>query len=180
MNCNDFLPTLETGSAFGRLRARVHARHCPQCRTVQRRLSELRSELARPSQLTAFHRRIWQRAALDVSHEPGKGMVRYRQLAIASCLGISATCVFVIALSLRSNLPPGEEGTMVQVEAPAKTSAVSIAVAPLDDIEDISVGLRRVAAELDRAAERASLLEARRAIADVAAMYPPLGQGDST
>src|SRR4051794_12310045 len=64
MNCDDFLPALETGGPWRRRAARRHARRCPRCAAVAGRLAAVKAQWAQaPPPVSAGDRLAWGRPA---------------------------------------------------------------------------------------------------------------------
>ena len=180
MKCEDFVTAHETGSAVTRLRARLHARHCPQCATMQHRLSVLRNALAAPVDLTPCHRRVWERAAIDTAPAPARSWFTGPQLALAGSLSLAAAVVVVAIILSAGDKQTPDNGTIVKNSGPPtgiKTHELRESAA---DLAALEAGLAQMEAALNQLAEEAELLEARRAISELAALYPPLGSGDSS
>jgi hypothetical protein len=180
MKCEHFVLNHETGSALARLRARLHARRCAKCAATQRRLADLGDVLASPAELTPYHRRVWERAASDSARElaPARPWLTPPRLALAGGLAVAAAVVVAIMLSAGGKQTP-DGGTIVK--SPNSPSSVIAAdrIQP-EDVAHLQIGLDQVERELQRLADDAELLEARSAISELAALYPPLGNGDSS
>jgi hypothetical protein len=179
MKCEDFVTAHETGSAVTRLRARLHARHCPQCATMQHRLSELRHVLGSPMDLTPYHRRVWERVAIDTAPAPARSWFTGPQLALAGSLTLAAAVVVAIVLSVGDQQTP-DGGMIVKSVGPPPGIETQALAESAADLAALEAGLAQLEADLNKLADEAALLEARRAISELAALYPPLGSGDSS
>jgi hypothetical protein len=181
MKCEHFVLNHETGSALARLRARLHARRCAKCAAAQRRLAELGRALAAPADLTPYHRRVWERAAADAAPQlaPARQWLTPPRLALAGGLAVAAAVVVAIVLSVGGKQMPGGASIVKNVDPPngIETQLLKESAAELAELE---AGLDQMEKSLNRLAQEAELLEARRAISELAALYPPLGSGDSS
>src|SRR5262245_63402843 len=92
MNCNEFLPKLESGGAIGRWRARRHAARCPRCAAVYTALQAATEELSAVEPLSQHARELWMRAARESAPVPIRAM---RWLPAVACLA-TAACVLVM------------------------------------------------------------------------------------
>ena len=182
MKCDDFLPCLTTGSAIARLRARLHARHCSHCAHVQERLMAMRRELSSMEPLTAYHRRVWEQAAAqpwraaDASVGLNRLWTARPRLAVASGLAIAAALLVAITLLVR---PGNKNHEPDLVERPPRGVQTELLAMSPAEIAELESGLDNVKADLDRLEEQAALIQARRAIGELAAMYQPLVPNDS-
>jgi hypothetical protein len=180
MKCDEFLPCLTTGSAFARFRARWHSRRCPHCAAVQERLAAMVRELDAAAPLTAYHRRVWEQAAVEprtaaeASVDLSRRWTARPHLAVAGGLAIAAALLVAITLLVR----PRNEKDQQIVERPQGIRTELLAVSPAE-IAELGRGLDQVEADLKRLEEQAALLQARREIGELAAMYQPLVPNDS-
>jgi hypothetical protein len=181
MKCDDFISAYETGSALRRLRARLHARRCPKCAATRDWLCQVRSGLIETAELTPFHRRVWERAAVDDGPRPVLRSAVAPRWAIAGGATLAAVVVIAIVLSLPRKSGLNHGNIAVKSQPP---SGSAIVTSPLQvaasEIAEIQVGLDQLAKDLDHLAEEAARLEARRALSELAALHPPLNSGDST
>ena len=183
MKCDDFLPCLTTGSAIARLRARLHARQCSHCAHVQERLMAMRRELSSAAPLTALHRRVWEQAAAQPRRaaDPSVGLNRMwtarPRLAVASGLAIAALLLVAITLLVR---PANNRNEPIVVEVPRPAVQTPLLAMSSAEIADLQRGLDQVEGDLDRLEGLANLLQARREIEELAAMYQPLAPSDSS
>jgi hypothetical protein len=179
MKCDDFLASLETGSALTRLQAHVHAWRCVKCAAVQKRLIELQHELARPEALTAFHRRVWERTASEALVEPKLRFVFWPRLAAVTAL--AAVVVLCVALFARKgDKDSRDRQVVIEDKKPAASGVQTIALmVPPGELAILENELKQVSADLDRLAEEATLIEVRQAIGELTVTYRPLGPNDS-
>jgi hypothetical protein len=68
MNCDEFLPALETGGPLRRRLARRHAAGCPRCAAVAARLAAVKRQWADTPPLGPQERMLWEGAAVG---DPG-------------------------------------------------------------------------------------------------------------
>lgn len=181
MKCEHFVLNHETGSAFMRLRARLHARRCVKCAQAQQRLADLGRALAAPADLTPYHRRVWERAAADTAPQltPTRQWLSPPRLVLAGGLAVAAAVVVAVVLSVGGKQTHDGEQIVENANSPTgiKTHLLKESAAELAELE---AGLDQMETNLNQLAEEAELLEARRSIRELAAMYPPLGNGESS
>lgn len=180
MKCEDFTSKFESGTAVERLQASLHARRCPKCSAARQRMCDLRRELAAPAELTAYHRRVWEQAAVDQAPEPVWRWLAQPRWAAAGGLAIAATVIVAIVLSMPKPDDSADQQVAVKPPSPPSNVVTVPLRMPPEEMVALESGLDQVAADLDRLAEEAARLEARRAISELAASYPPLGANDST
>jgi hypothetical protein len=180
MKCDDFIVKHEAGSALAKWRATVHARHCAKCAAVRERLIELRRTLSVPAEITPYHRRVWERAAADAAAGPAPAWswLTGPRLAMAGGFAVAAAIIVAIVLSVASNNPRNGE-RIVENTNPPSVEILPLRVLP-EEVALVEHGLNQVEADLKRLAEEAALLDARVAINELAALYPPLGAEDSS
>jgi hypothetical protein len=92
MNCEEFLPALETGGLWRRMRARRHAAGCPRCAAVYAAFRAAKIRLATPEPLPRYAREIWNRAAIDA---PVRFDRRVRWTPAVACLA-AAACLLIV------------------------------------------------------------------------------------
>jgi hypothetical protein len=181
MNCDQFIPNYEFGSAFERLRAGAHARRCRNCAATRDWLSQVRGQLRDGTELTDFHRRVWDQAATEDAPQLIRHRMHRPQWALAAGLAIAA--LLLMALVLSFSLDDGRgSGRVAQPPSPRSTPAVqtrSLQI-PAEEIAQLETGLDQIAANLDRLEEEAARLEARRALGELVSQLRPLDPGDST
>lgn len=181
MKCDDFISAYETGSALTRLRAGLHASRCPKCAATRDWLRQVQSGLVEPAELTPFHRRVWDRAAVGDAPQPAWQRRTGPRLAIAGGLAIAAAIVVTLVLSSPRNEGAPDEEIARNVPRPVapNTKTRSLQV-PAAEIKELEQGLDQLAMDLNRLAEEAERLEALRALNNLAAVHQPLNPGDST
>jgi hypothetical protein len=179
MNCEHFVSNYTTGSMVARVRARLHATQCAKCAATRDWLGQLENELGWPAELTDRHRRLWEQAADVDEPQLARAWFGDRRLVLASSLAVAAALVVTVILSI-----PGTDNSEMARPANGLQGNSSVATTslkmPADQIVELETGLEEVASEIDRLAEEADRLEARRALGDLATSYPPLGAPDST
>jgi hypothetical protein len=181
MNCNDFIANHETGSIVARTRARLHAQRCAKCAATRDRLVQLRNELSTPAEISSNHRRIWERAALAEAPVPVRHWAPASRFALAGGLAVAAAIIVMLVLSLINKDEVNDRNVATIPKQPRESTVVTVALrTPQDQIDELELGLNEVATDLDRLANAAARLEARRDLSDLAAMYQSLGPPDST
>ncbi len=181
MNCDNFIASYSTGSVITRMRAQLHARGCAKCAATRDWVIELRSQLSAPEHLSGNHRRIWERVALEEAPVPVRLSAPSPRLALAGGLAIAATIIVALMLSLPSKDKSNERNIADKPQQPRESTVVTVPLRiPRAQMDELELGLNEVAADLDRLANAAARLEARRELSSLAAMYPSLGPPDST
>jgi hypothetical protein len=180
MNCDDFVAKFATGSVVARMRARLHARRCAKCAATRDWLVRLRGEMTVPVELSGNHRRVWERAANAEVQPATRQWTLSPRLAMAGGLAVAAGIIVVIVLSRPGDQVNKQE---VAVESPNARSSM-VVTAPLQipqaQLVELELGLNQISTDLDRLAEEAARLEARRGLSELAATYQPLRTPDPT
>jgi hypothetical protein len=181
MKCDNFIANYEAHSAWSRLRARLHANRCPTCAATRDWLCQIRGQLAASAEITPFHRRVWERAAVDDSPQPVARRIATPQLAVVGSLALAASLVVALVLSppQKDNMGPKS----VVINTPQRSFS-TVVTRPLEtslaEIAALEAGLNQLEADLNRLSEEAARIEALRALSKLAAQYQPLDSGDST
>jgi hypothetical protein len=136
MNCEDFLPALETGDAAQQREARQHAAVCPRCAAAQASLVRLKSVLAAHEPLPAAARAVWEQAARAPAPEP---LRRPNWLPrLAGLLTASAACAVVFILVIPRDAGRGRiagisgSTTVIEHDSTAELAHLKAAVDSLD------------------------------------------------
>jgi hypothetical protein len=181
MKCDDFIANYEACSAWSRLRAQVHVKRCPTCASTRDWLSQVRSQLATPTAITPFHRRVWERAAAGDVPEPVAQRIATPQLAVVGSLALAASLVVALVLSPPENDPKGPNEVVLKLPQRSSSTIVTRSLEPSPaEIAALETGLDQLEADLKRLSEEAARLETLRALGKLAAQYQPLDPGDST
>jgi hypothetical protein len=163
MNCQDFLPELETGGPWRRIRARRHAARCPRCAAVYSAFRAAKHRLAAAEPLPPHARELWNRAT--------RGIVvltehRYRWTPAVACLATAACLLLVFvgpALWLKH-----VERVNVTIDAPREKTIVSptsvIELDPSVEFTQLADAAVQLDAELQSLRMTAQRLEARREV----------------
>jgi hypothetical protein len=180
MNCDDFISSFSTGSILAKTRARLHARRCAKCAAARDWLVRLRGELQAPVELSGSHRRVWERAAIVEVQPTASHWTLSSRLAMAGGLAVAAGIIVVLVLSRPAD--QAIERTVARKSQQLGSSTFETAPFSFEpqQLVELEFGLTQISSHLDRLAEEAARLEARRALSDVAAAYQPLGTPDST
>ncbi|MGE5194453.1 MAG: hypothetical protein ACM3U2_18340 [Deltaproteobacteria bacterium] len=150
MNCEDFLPDLETGGPWRRMRARRHAARCPRCAAVYSAFRAAKSRLATPDLLSPRVRELWIRAAEGVVLRPEH---RRRWVPAVACLATVA-CFFIAFV-----------GPALWVKPPTIVSPVTVVqLDPADDFSQLADAASQLDAQLKSLRTTAQRLEARREV----------------
>lgn len=181
MNCQDFLPNLETGGPLKRFKAKRHAAACPRCAAIHGRLRQLKDELSRGTPLTDAQRRKWQ-DALPPLPQVAPESVRSprpfaawpsRQLAWAAAgaavllltAGVAWQNGFFDRPDKQVAVEPGEHGDPIvepQPELPLYSGG---------EIAQLRTNFSQLGDELDRLNELTQLLDARHEVREVLLTY---------
>jgi hypothetical protein len=143
-------------------------------------LASLGDVLAAPTDLTPYHRRVWERAAADADSQlaPARPWLAPPRLALAGGLAVAAAVVVAVVLSVGNRQTP-DGGQIVKNPDPTGINT-QLLKEFATELADLETGLIQMETNLSQLAEEAERLEARRAISELAALYPPLGPGDSS
>jgi hypothetical protein len=166
MNCDDFLPALETGGYFRRAAARRHAAGCPTCARTLAAWEALKHELADAPPLTGRERELWTTAERPGEVRPQvRRMRRAVDFAIAASLLVLATCLFLLSRRGQDIAnPPPPSDTQVVV-TPITPEGVAAELSPLER------RLARLEAELAALSQRAELADLRQQAATLLDEY---------
>jgi hypothetical protein len=95
-------------------------------------------------------------------------------------LALAAT-VFVVLMLSRPGKEAHQQNIATNSHNPRAASALTTTLElPRSQIVELEQGLTQLSTDLDRLADEAARLEARRALSDLAAAYQPLVTPDST
>src|SRR5262249_53390387 len=107
MNCDDFLPALETGGYFRRAAARRHAPRCPACARTPAAWGGPKRDLAGVPPLAGRGRELWTAAARSGEARPRvRRMRRAVDFAIAASLLLLAAYLFLLSRRDRDIVNP--------------------------------------------------------------------------
>ena len=163
MNCDDFLPAIETGGLLARLRARRHAAECARCSKVYAEFTTLKRQWsnAAPPPLAPRQRQMWKNAA---TVESGSAPSRLGWITFAGGLAAVGVCV-VIFIVVR----PARE--LVKVEPPPLPSRTIVSdvtvtdLVPAREFDALSDAVDQLDADLVKLRRDAQRLEARQELA---------------
>jgi hypothetical protein len=94
---------------------------------------------------------------------------------VAGSLALAAAVLVAIVLSVGNRDLPDDR--MIVEKPPTGIEIHSLKASP-EELAQLNSQLDQVAADLDRLAQQAELLDARRAVSELAALYRPLGAED--
>jgi hypothetical protein len=156
MKCDDFLPDLETGGLWRRMRARRHAAACPRCAAVYTAFRAAKNRLVTPEPLPRYAREIWKRAAIDA---PVRFDRQVRWAPAVACLAATA-CLLIVFVGPAvwedmKNVVRNGGGSQESV-----TTSTTIVI-EVDPIGEFS-GLADAADRLDRELESLRVMAQRR------------------
>jgi hypothetical protein len=167
MNCADFLPYLETGSAAQRIRARLHAVRCRQCAAVLDAWALAKRQLSSTESLTLSQRRAWERAAREMVVQP---QFRWRLIPTALVTTLAACVVFAVVWTVPHAFrrPPAGDGPgHVQVADVSSVREISVS----DEFVTLETRVELLRLELAALEPQAELLDARHQVNDLLNQY---------
>jgi hypothetical protein len=181
MNCDEFLPALETGGPLRRRLARRHAAGCPRCAAAAARFEALKGQWADAPPLSAGERQLWARAATGAAREavvPQRPIPRrvlsWRLWGPVS--GLAAACVVIAVVlvarptrddTLGGRFPPPPMATQptTRETSPRPAAVRVVPVASSAALADLSGAVDRLDAEMQELRRTAERAEARRQVA---------------
>ena len=172
MNCDDFLPAIETGGVIARLKARRHAARCQRCAALYARLTEVKRQWSNAAPLSPRERQLWKSAAAvqDASASSGRNWIVWGG-------GLAAAGVCVAAFFVVRWMHPGIAGphgsqpppVVAKVELPApqpvRSDVTVTELVPAREFETLADDVDRLDADLARLRRDAQRLEARQQLA---------------
>jgi len=160
MKCEDFLPDLETGSLWRKMRARRHAARCPRCASVYAAFQTVKIRLATPEPLSRSARKIWNKAAIDA---PVQFQRPVRWAPAVACLA-AAACLFIVFIG-PAVWGPNEEIGGGRTADNVATSSISVTeVDPIGEFSDLADAALRLDDELNSLQALAQRREAGREV----------------
>jgi hypothetical protein len=168
MNCDEFLPALETGGFFRRRAARRHAARCSACAQTLAAWRALKHGLTAAPPLTGRQRDLWTSVAQPRQVRPRANYTRGR-----AALAVAAAVLLAVSWwSLRSYnpRPPEQPATPSQIAqvtvVPISLESIAREVFPLEQrleqMETELAALSRRAAFADLKRQTETLLQAYR------------------
>jgi len=157
MNCDDFLPALETGGCLRRMRARRHAARCPHCAAVYAAFTAMKQQLAAPEPLSGRARQLWEQAAGASTVQPSG---RRRWVPLAAGLA-AAACLLLLVVEWA--VRPEPAGTRFVPQPLAKT--VIEEIDPAGELSRLAAAAERLDKQLTRLQEQAARCDAQREVA---------------
>jgi len=160
MKCEDFLPDLETGSLWKRMRARQHAARCPRCAAVYAAFRAMKIRLAAPEPLSRSAREIWNKAAIDA---PVQFQRPVRWAPAVACLA-AAACLFIVFIGPAVWGPNEEIGGGPTRDSVTISSTTVIEVDPVGEFSELAVAALRLDGELQSLQTLAQRRDAQREV----------------
>jgi hypothetical protein len=168
MKCDDFLPSLETGSIWQRARALWHARGCHRCAGARENLRRLQQELSRNESISPYQRRLWEQALPEdvVQHTFVWSRVRW---------GLAAAIVLVVAtttttLLWRNPRTPRDQGPNV-VGVDKASGVIVRMVDPAMELASLETKLTALEAELAEVPGQVERAEVQQQVAAMIQTY---------
>ena len=158
MNCDEFLPALETGGFFRRRAACRHAARCSACAHTLAAWRALKHELTAAPPLNGRQRDLWTSVA-----RPGQVRPRANYTGRRAALAVAAAVLLMVSWwSLRSPNPRPPEPRA----APAQIAQVTVVPISLESIArevfPLEQRLEQMETELAALSRRAALADLKR------------------
>jgi hypothetical protein len=170
MNCDNFLPFLETGGPLRRLQARRHAARCPRCGLIYSKFSAVKQQLAAPDELTTHVRQLWHRAAHDSAVQPAW---RHPWAPVVVALA-TAACVMVavIRLGIRDGNQRNDRVKDIAFSSSRVLSPTTVVeLDPTAEIVELAAAADQLYAELRTLRDLVERLDAEREVAMTLTRY---------
>ena len=136
MNCNNFLPALETGGFVRRIQARRHAARCPRCAAVHAALAAAKRQLAAAEPLSPRAERLWRQAVGEATVRPARGNA-WKMVTAGAVSVVCLVMVFLLAISkyINNSPTPASQPTVARNES---RSLSPITVEEIDTTEGLA------------------------------------------
>lgn len=154
MNCDDFLPAMETGGPIRRLQARRHRARCPRCAAAYVAFERAKTALARHPPVTAEARAVWSDAMMrprSVSSRSPRMQLIMAGVATTAA-AVVVVCVLVLSGRGRQPHPRGVDRAMSFAD-----SAEAVTVTAHDPGEEFTL----LALAVEKLSHEIDALEAR-------------------
>ena len=179
MKCDEFLVRYQTGSALDRLLAGWHCRRCSRCSETRAWLGRIQTELAEPAELDAFHRQVWEQSTVNQVTRPAPYALSALRFAMVGALSAGILVMAVFWVSGLRNRGDDRVANNTNNGAGVVTTTIQLRLSATE-AASLNSDMDSMAKELSRLAESAALLDARRAVEDLASAYPSLDPADSS
>jgi hypothetical protein len=167
MNCDDFLPELETGGLVRRMLARRHAARCPRCAAVGAAFGAAKQRLVTPEPLSPLARQLWERAANEATWRPSGG--RRWIAAAATGLGVAASIgvlLWIVDLTAWSRSVAPQPAPALTRPIPQPRNATTVdEIDPAEEMARLTAAVDRLERDLQTLRLKAERLDARQQIA---------------
>jgi hypothetical protein len=164
MNCDNFLPALETGGFVRRIQARRHAARCPRCAAVRAAFAAAKRQLAAVEPLSPRARQLWERAGGYVTMQPSRHRL---WMPAVAWLG-AAACVLLLIMEVvirRDSIVPQPKPDVTHSNARPLDREVVEEIDPMEGLSRLAAAVNRLDAELQRLQHKSELLNARQQVA---------------
>jgi len=164
MNCDDFLPALETGDPEQQQEARRHAASCSHCEAAYVTLQKIKATLALYEPLSDSARAVWANA----SRAPVTQLTpRVKWAPALAGMLTSAACavVFILVISRRDVKP------VPQIVGQSAGPTIVIEHDPTAELAQLAEAVEALDGKLVALAERAERLDIKREIALTLSRY---------
>jgi hypothetical protein len=145
MKCEDFLPDLETGSLWRKMRARRHAARCPRCASVYAAFRAVKIRLATPEPLSRSAREIWIRAAVNTPVQ----VERQVSWAPAMACLAAAACLLIVFIGPAVWRPNEDIGGGRTQDIVTTSGTTVIEVNPIGEFSELADAAVRLDDELE-------------------------------
>jgi hypothetical protein len=170
MNCDEFLPAIETGRVFARFKAQRHASRCPRCAAAYARLNEVKRQWSTAAPLSPCERHLWASAAAATETEPAASS-RLGRVAWAGGLAAAGACVvaFFVVRSMRSDVTgPQHSQTpspVISKVEPIVSEVTVTELVPAREFDALSDAVDQLDADLAKLRRETERLAARQKVA---------------
>lgn len=176
MKCNDVLQAYAAGGVLARFRAQRHAVRCEACAAELVQFERAREELSRAPEMTETYRAVWMQAAIQRASDSGPAVVPLRA---AKQLRWSPAGVALLTLATGAVIfsfyarQPATDVALIEHENESPAQAGQRVEFPR--LKQMNQSLDELSRELKQLERQAELLDARRDLERLSAIYQPLG-----
>ena len=167
MNCDDFLPALETGGLVRGMLARRHAARCPRCAAVGAAFRAAKQQLAAPEPLSPRARQLWEQAAGEPTL-PSSGRRRWIAAAaagLAVAASIGALLLIADWSARKRSVAPQPVPRVARLIPEPRTTTTVEEIDPGKELARLAAAVERLERDLETLRHQAERLDARQQIA---------------
>jgi len=167
MNCDDFLEALVSSDARQRTAAGAHANDCPACAELAEIHALLKSELGAPEPLPHRLKEVWESAAressqISLTRRASEGGPSQIPLALVSLAAALLLLISVCFLTGQRPAVVAENPGGIGPPIPDTSVTIVRSVDASAELDELLAQVNALEVELNAAASRARLLDARR------------------